>query len=99
MTTAPAEMLGIADRVGSLEVGKDGDVALFDGDPFEYTSHVVGTIIDGRRCELGSSLTSASEGVAPDGADGLPQSQIVFAHAALAGRGRAQRWHEKVCCP
>jgi len=49
VTTAPAEMLGIADRVGSLEVGKDGDVALFDGDPFEYTSHVVGTIIDGRR--------------------------------------------------
>ncbi len=49
VTMAPAQMLGIADRVGSLEVGKDGDVALFDGDPFEYTSHVVGSIIDGRR--------------------------------------------------
>jgi imidazolonepropionase-like amidohydrolase len=33
--------------VGSLEVGKDGDVAIFDGDPFEYTSHVVGVVIDG----------------------------------------------------
>jgi imidazolonepropionase-like amidohydrolase len=35
-------------RLGSLEVGKDGDVALFDGDPFEYTSHAVGVVIDGK---------------------------------------------------
>ncbi|MCA1778459.1 MAG: amidohydrolase family protein, partial [Xanthomonadaceae bacterium] len=48
ITLAPARMLGIADRVGSLEVGKHGDLALFDGDPFEYTSHVIGTVIEGR---------------------------------------------------
>ena len=42
-------MLGIDDRVGSLEPGKHGDLALFDGDPFEYTSHVIGTVIEGRR--------------------------------------------------
>ncbi|MFN9845743.1 MAG: amidohydrolase family protein [Planctomycetota bacterium] len=35
------------DRVGSLAVGKDADLALFDGDPFEYTTHCVGTVIDG----------------------------------------------------
>lgn len=49
VTTAPALILGLSERVGSLEVGKDGDVALFDGDPFEYTSHVIGTVIEGRR--------------------------------------------------
>ena len=49
ITRAPARMLGIADRVGSLEIGKLGDLALFDGDPFEYTSHVIGTVIEGRR--------------------------------------------------
>ncbi|MEX0915214.1 MAG: amidohydrolase family protein [Wenzhouxiangellaceae bacterium] len=49
ITLAPARILGIDDRVGSLEVGKHGDLALFDGDPFEYTTHVVGTIIEGRR--------------------------------------------------
>ena len=38
----------IADRVGSLEVGKDGDLALYDGDPFEYTSHCVAVVIDGQ---------------------------------------------------
>ncbi len=47
ITQSAASLLGIADRVGSLEVGKDGDVALFDGDPFEYTSHCVGTVIEG----------------------------------------------------
>ncbi|RFF27570.1 amidohydrolase [Wenzhouxiangella sp. 15181] len=49
VTMAPARILGLSDEVGSLEVGKDGDVALFDGDPFEYTTHVTGTVIDGKR--------------------------------------------------
>ena len=48
ITTSAADILGISDRVGSLAVGKDGDLALFDGDPFEYTTHCVGTIIEGR---------------------------------------------------
>jgi len=47
LTLAPSKLLGIADRVGSLEKGKDGDVALYDGDPFEYATHCVGTIING----------------------------------------------------
>lgn len=47
ITIEAAKILGIDDRVGSIEVGKDGDLALFDGDPFEYTSHAIGTIIDG----------------------------------------------------
>ena len=48
ITIDAARMLGIANRVGSLESGKDADLALFDGDPFEYTSHVVKVIINGR---------------------------------------------------
>jgi imidazolonepropionase-like amidohydrolase len=46
-TLDAARLLGISDRLGSLEPGKDGDVALYDGDPFEYTSHVVGVVIQG----------------------------------------------------
>jgi imidazolonepropionase-like amidohydrolase len=34
--------------VGSLEPRKDGDVAMYDGDPFEYTTHCIGTAIEGR---------------------------------------------------
>ena len=49
ITLGAAEILGIADRVGSIEVGKDGDLALYDGDPFEYTTHCIGTVIEGVR--------------------------------------------------
>jgi len=48
ITIDAARILGIDKRLGSLEVGKDGDVALFDGDPFEYTTHCIGAIIDGK---------------------------------------------------
>ncbi len=48
LTIDAARLLGVADRVGSLEPGKDADLALFDGDPFEYTSHCVGVVVDGQ---------------------------------------------------
>jgi imidazolonepropionase-like amidohydrolase len=48
VTIDAARLLGIEKRVGSLEAGKDGDLALYDGDPFEYTSHCVGTVIEGQ---------------------------------------------------
>ena len=48
VTIDAAKILGIADRVGSLEAGKDADLALFDGDPFEYTSHVVAVFVNGK---------------------------------------------------
>lgn len=47
VTIDAARIVGVADRVGSLEPGKDADLALFDGDPFEYTSHCVGVVVDG----------------------------------------------------
>ena len=47
ITITPAKMLGIADRVGSIEAGKDADLVLFDANPFEYTSHVTAVLVDG----------------------------------------------------
>lgn len=47
LTMGAAEILGIADRVGSLEEGKDADVVLFDGDPFEYLTSVQAVIVNG----------------------------------------------------
>ena len=46
VTLDAARILGIDERVGSIEVGKDADLALFDGDPFEYTTHICGVIIE-----------------------------------------------------
>jgi imidazolonepropionase-like amidohydrolase len=54
VTLDAAKILGIDGRVGSLEVGKDGDVALYDGDPFETTSHCTGVVIEGQVVSEGS---------------------------------------------
>lgn len=47
LTMGAAEILGVADRVGSLEEGKDADVVLFDGDPLEYVTNVLAVIVNG----------------------------------------------------
>ncbi len=46
-TLDSARLLGVEDRVGSLDVGKDADLAMWDGDPFEWTTHCTGVMIDG----------------------------------------------------
>ena len=47
VTTNPAEMVGVSDRVGSIAVGKDADIVLWSGTPFEATSAVVGVVLGG----------------------------------------------------
>ncbi|MEO7316952.1 MAG: amidohydrolase family protein [Ginsengibacter sp.] len=47
ITMNPAKLLGIDNRVGSIEKGKDADLVLFDGDPFEYLTKVKMVLIDG----------------------------------------------------
>jgi imidazolonepropionase-like amidohydrolase len=47
VTINPAKLLGLEGRVGSIEPGKDGDVAIFSGDPFSNYSICETTIIEG----------------------------------------------------
>ena len=47
ITISPAKFLGIDHKTGSLTKGKDADIAVFDGDPFEYTSHVQDVLVQG----------------------------------------------------
>jgi len=47
VTINPARMAGVDDRVGSIEVGKDADLVLWSGTPFEPTSAVIGVLING----------------------------------------------------
>ncbi len=47
VTLNPAIQLGIDSRTGSIEVGKDADLALLDGDPLSSLSKVVMTLVDG----------------------------------------------------
>lgn len=48
ITIYPATICGVSERLGSLEVGKDADVAIFDGNPMEVFTETLYTIIDGR---------------------------------------------------
>ncbi|NLO87783.1 MAG: amidohydrolase [Firmicutes bacterium] len=47
ITINAAEILGIANRVGSLEPGKDADIVIFSGHPFHWKTRVEKTLIDG----------------------------------------------------
>ncbi len=48
VTTIPAQALGIEDRVGSLEVGKDADMGLWTGDPLDVRSVCHKTLVNGK---------------------------------------------------
>lgn len=48
MTINPAITLGIDNKVGSIEIGKDADIVIWDGDPLEIQSNVLYTIINGK---------------------------------------------------
>jgi imidazolonepropionase-like amidohydrolase len=47
VTLAPAEILGVSDRIGSLEVGKDADVIILDGPPLSVKTWVERAYVDG----------------------------------------------------
>lgn len=49
VTINPAEHIGIADRVGSLEEGKDADVVIVDGCPFDVTGVIKHVLINGEK--------------------------------------------------
>jgi imidazolonepropionase-like amidohydrolase len=48
ITFAPAEILGISDRVGSLAIGKAANIVIWSGDPFEYASQPERVFVGGK---------------------------------------------------
>ena len=48
ITIDAARILGLDSRIGSIAPGKDADIAMYDGDPFEFSTHCTGTIINGQ---------------------------------------------------
>jgi imidazolonepropionase-like amidohydrolase len=57
ITLSPAQIFGIADRVGSLEVGKDATLIVTTGDPLEIRTQVEEAFIEGRRIDLSNKQT------------------------------------------
>src|SRR5436309_11371662 len=57
VTIFPAQIFGVADKVGSLEVGKRADVIVTDGDPLEIVTHVKRLFIGGEDISLETNQT------------------------------------------
>ena len=57
ITLAPAEILGVADRLGSLEAGKDASFVVSDGDPLDVRSSIVAAYLNGEPVDLSSKHT------------------------------------------
>ncbi|HUY36854.1 MAG TPA: amidohydrolase family protein [Pirellulales bacterium] len=53
VTLYPAQILGVADRIGSLEAGKDATLIVTTGDPLEIPTQVTRAFIEGREVQLG----------------------------------------------
>ena len=53
VTLTPAEIFGLSDRIGSLQAGRDGNVVVWSGDPFEFSTIVEHVLIRGREAGLG----------------------------------------------
>jgi imidazolonepropionase-like amidohydrolase len=54
ISSAPAEIMGVSDRYGSLKAGRVGDVVVWDGDPLELSSAPTAVFIDGVEQPLGN---------------------------------------------
>jgi imidazolonepropionase-like amidohydrolase len=50
LTIAPATMMGVADRIGSIEEGKDADLLILDGPPLDYRTYVEQALVGGKLC-------------------------------------------------
>ena len=57
ITLYPAQILGVADRVGSLEKGKDATLIVTTGDPLEIATQVEMEFIQGRQIDLSNKQT------------------------------------------
>jgi imidazolonepropionase-like amidohydrolase len=80
ITINPARELGLDHRIGSIEVGKDADIAIFNAHPFDSFARCEMALIDG---EVWFQRKSASPKLAP-----RPGSHVAMPHAAATIRNR-----------
>ncbi|MBX3463248.1 MAG: amidohydrolase family protein [Planctomycetes bacterium] len=84
VTRNPAIQLGIADRTGTLAVGKDADLALWSDDPLGYAARCEATWVDGRLLFSLANDRALREGIAAE-------RQRLLQLAAAAPKGRTAR--------
>ena len=78
LTRVPAETFGVADRLGSIAVGKRADLVLWSGDPLEVSAVAMQVWLDGRAIPMRSRQTELRDrylrAATPPEAGGLPRA-------------------------
>jgi imidazolonepropionase-like amidohydrolase len=72
VTLNPAKIWGLADRIGSLEPGKDADVVIWTGDPLEVTTYATSVFIQGKEQPMTSRSLQLAERYRPVKSDYPP---------------------------
>lgn len=67
ITLAPAELFGVADKIGSLQTGRDANIVIWSGDPFEFSTQVEHVLIRGREVKEPSRQDLLIERYKPKG--------------------------------
>jgi len=72
VTINPAKIWGLADKIGSLEPGKDADLVIWSGDPLEVTSYATAVIIQGKAQPMTSRSLELAKRYKPGAATDYP---------------------------
>ncbi|MEL7030361.1 MAG: amidohydrolase family protein, partial [Pseudomonadota bacterium] len=79
LTAAPAEIWGLGEGVGALDVGAPANLVVWSGDPFEFTTHAEHVFIDGRSVSLQTRQT-----LLRDRYTDLERGELPFAYRGAA---------------
>lgn len=89
VTLAPAQILGLEDRVGSLRDGRDADFIALSGEPLEPATRVLDVFVSGRRVWTASDLNAAERIAHPGSATAFAPPVVVRAGTLWTGDGEA----------
>ena len=73
VTINPAKIWGFGDRTGSIEVGKDADLVLWSGDPFETSTYPVAVFVGGQQQPQDARILKLRDRYAKPSPDGYPR--------------------------
>ena len=82
LTLAGAEMLGLEERIGSLDAGKDADFVMLSGDPLSVYSKVLETWVDGVRV---FDRSDPRDQLYAEGGYGASHDQALLLHSVSRG--------------